>query len=69
MELQMLKKAFMAALFDNNTRSGFQASPVQIKRKSAKRNSIMVNSPDARVQFSPQPKGKNKLMIPEANND
>jgi hypothetical protein len=41
LELQMLKKNFYKAMFENNTSTGFMASPVMIRRKAAKRNSFV----------------------------
>eukprot|EP01083_Nonionella_stella_P120146 359732_1 len=63
MELQMIKKAFYRAVFENATTQGFQQSTTNYKRTAAKRGSFMAQRPKNEV-YQPQV-GGNALGLPQ----
>ena len=63
MELQMIKKNFYRAVFENATTQGFQQSTTNYKRTAAKRGSFMANRPKNEV-YRPQV-GGNALGLPQ----
>merc|ERR1719471_1893597 len=63
MELQMMKKNFYRAVFENATTSGFQQSATNYKRAAAKRGSFMADRTKMEI-YQPQ-KGGKALGLPQ----
>merc|ERR1719361_3199797 len=63
MELQMIKKNFYRAVFENAATQGFQQSTTNYKRTAAKRGSFMATRPKNEV-YQPQV-GGNALGLPQ----
>merc|ERR1712173_258360 len=63
MELQMIKKNFYRAVFENASTQGFQQSTTNYKRTAAKRGSFMATRPKNEV-YQPQV-GGNALGLPQ----
>ncbi|ETO09812.1 leucine-rich repeat-containing protein [Reticulomyxa filosa] len=67
MELQMVKKNFYQALFENKRLVGFEAAPLAMRRNMKKRHSLLPSEYKQReVQEKKAPPRGNQLMIPGA---
>jgi len=73
MELQMIKKNFYKALFENKRLVGFEAAPMAMRRNMKKRHSLLPSEYKQREiqerKPPPQAKGMNKLLVPGGNDE